>query len=163
MTTGVWAGATRRVQVGLAVLACAIMAGCSSPPKPVVTAVSGSIEGSPRLNPSVNQRPSPLLMRLYELRTPAAFSSADFMALYQSDQAALATDMVAREEFMLQPGETRALRKTLAADTRYIGVLGIYRNLEKATWRAVVPIQVGKSQTLTVKAGELAVTAEVKP
>jgi len=129
----------------------------------VVTTVAGSIEASPRLNPSINQRPSPLLMRVYELRTPAAFSNADFMALYQSDQAALATDMVAREEFMLQPGENRAVRKTLAADTRYIGVLGIYRNLEKATWRAVVPVQVGKAQTLTVKAGELAVTVEVKP
>jgi type VI secretion system protein VasD len=163
VTTGVWAGATRRVQVGLAGLVCAIAAGCSSPPKPVVTTVAGSIEASPRLNPSINQRPSPLLMRVYELRTPAAFSNADFMALYQSDQAALATDMVAREEFMLQPGENRAVRKTLAADTRYIGVLGIYRNLEKATWRAVVPVQVGKAQTLTVKAGELAVTVEVKP
>lgn len=163
MTTGVWAGATRRVQVGLAGLVCAIAAGCSSPPKPVVTTVAGSIEASPRLNPSINQRPSPLLMRVYELRTPAAFSNADFMALYQSDQAALATDIVAREEFMLQPGENRAVRKTLAADTRYIGVLGIYRNLEKATWRAVVPVQVGKAQTLTVKAGELAVTVEVKP
>jgi len=151
------------VQVGLAGLVCAIAAGCSSPPKPVVTTVAGSIEASPRLNPSINQRPSPLLMRVYELRTPAAFSNADFMALYQSDQAALATDMVAREEFMLQPGENRAVRKTLAADTRYIGVLGIYRNLEKATWRAVVPVQVGKAQTLTVKAGELAVTVEVKP
>jgi type VI secretion system protein VasD len=163
VTTGVWAGATRRVQVGLAGLVCAIAAGCSSPPKPVVTTVAGSIEASPRLNPSINQRPSPLLMRVYELRTPAAFSNADFMALYQSDQAALATDMVAREEFMLQPGENRAVRKTLAADTRYIGVLGIYRNLEKATWRAVVPVQVGKAQILTVKAGELAVTVEVKP
>ena len=141
-----------------------LAAGCGGAPKPPPpTTVNGAIQASPQLNPSVNQRPSPLLLRVYELKSPAAFGSADFMALYQSDQATLAADLVARDEFMLQPGENRPYRKTLGPDTKFIGVVGAYRNLEKSTWRTVVAVQPGKAQTLTIRAGDLAVSAEVKP
>lgn len=143
----------------LAIAGLLALAGCASAPKPA--SVTGAIEAAPQLNPSVNQRPSPLMLRVYELKSPALFNAADFMALYQSDQATLAADMVAREEFILQPGEKRAYAKTFGPDTRFIGVIGAYRNLERATWRAVVPVQPG-AQTLTIKAGELAVTAVVQ-
>ena len=139
-------------------------AGCGGAPKPPPpTVVNGAIQASPQLNPSVNQRPSPLVLRVYELKSPAAFNSADFMALYQGDQATLAADLVARDEFMLQPGENRPYKKTLGADTKFIGVIGAYRNLEKSTWRAVVQVIPNKPQTLTIRAGDLAVSAEVKP
>jgi type VI secretion system protein VasD len=155
----------RRRLACLSLLGAALLgAGCGGAPKPPPpTTVSGAIQASPQLNPSVNQRPSPLLLRVYELKSPAAFGSADFMALYQSDQATLAADLVARDEFMLQPGENRPYKKTLGADTKFIGVIGAYRNLEKSTWRAVVPVQPNKAQTLTIRAGDLAVSAEVKP
>ena len=150
---------------GLSLLGAALLgAGCGGAPKPPPpTTVNGAIQASPQLNPSVNQRPSPLLLRVYELKSPAAFGSADFMALYQSDQATLAADLVARDEFMLNPGENRPYKKTLGADTKFIGVIGAYRNLEKSTWRAVVPVIPNKPQTLTIRAGDLAVSAEVKP
>ena len=152
-----------RVRVFTA-LAFAILAGCSSPPKPPApTVVAGSIQAAPQLNPSVNKRPSPLQLRIYELKAAAAFGSADFMSLYQADQTALSADFVAREEFVLQPGETRAYNKTLAAETRFIGVVGVYRDLERATWRTVVAVQPNKAQTLTIRAGELAVSASVAP
>lgn len=148
----------------LALAASILAAGCSSPPKPPPpTTVDGTIQASAQVNLSVNRRPSPLLLRVYELKTPSAFNSADFMALYQGDQAALAADLVAREEVMLQPGETRPYKKTLGAETKFIGVFAAYRNLEKATWRAVVPVQPNKAQGITIRAGELAVSAEVKP
>lgn len=150
------------VRASLAVAACALLAACASaPPKPAV--VAGSIQAAPQLNPSVNKRPSPLQVRIYELKAAAAFGSADFMSLYQSDQAALATEFIAREEFVLQPGETRPYNKTLSPDTRFIGVVGVYRDLERATWRTVVAVQPGKAQTLTIRAGELIISATVQP
>lgn len=150
---------------GVTLMGAALLgAGCGGAPKPPPpTVVSGAIQASPQLNPSVNQRPSPLVLRIYELKSPAVFNSADFMSLYQGDQATLAADLVARDEFMLQPGENRPYKKTLGADTKFIGVVGAYRNLEKATWRAVVQLIPNKPQTLTIRAGDLAVSAEVKP
>jgi type VI secretion system protein VasD len=164
-----------RRAIGVAVvcagLAAAALSGCKStppppPPPPMPTPVTGSIQGASELNPSVTQRPSPLLLRVYELKSPTAFNQADFMALYQADQATLGADLVAREEFMLAPGEIRPYRKTLAPETRFIGVVAAYRNLEQATWRTIVPvIRPGQAQAqkLVIRADSLAVSASLQP
>ena len=148
----------RTVCAGLVFVA---LAGCSSAPK--VTSVSGNVVAATDLNPSVSQRPSPLLLRIYELKSAAAFNQADFMALYQGDAAALGAEMVAREELTLQPGESRPLNKPLNADTRFVGVFAAYRNLEKARWRAVLPVQPGQAQKLTIRADALAVSIQAVP
>ncbi|GAA0754524.1 type VI secretion system lipoprotein TssJ [Ideonella azotifigens] len=152
---------------GSASSACAaalLMAACASaPPPPKPTVVSGSIAASARVNPSVSQRPSPLLLRVYELKTANAFNAADFVSLYQRDQAELGTEVVAREEFTLAPGERRALNKTLAPETRFIAVFAAYRDIEHAKWRSVVAVTPGKQQQLLIQADELAVSAVVQP
>lgn len=153
----------RRAGLALAALgiACCV-AGCGTfGSKPA--RVEGSIAAAAGLNPSVNDRPSPLLLRIYELRSPTAFNQADFMSLYQSDQATLAADLVVREEMMLQPGEVRPFNKQLSPETRFIGVIAFYRNLERATWRAVVPVAPNKTQKLVVRADRLALSATLQP
>lgn len=137
------------------------LSGCKT--APILTEVTGNIQGATELNPSVNQRPSPLLLRLYELKSATTFNQADFMALYQADQATLGADLVAREEIMLAPGEARPYKKSLAPETRFIGVVAVYRNLESATWRTIVPVQSGKAQRLTIRAESLAVSASLQP
>lgn len=151
----------RRAGLRLAAMGCGVwLLGCGTPaPKP--TRVEASILAASDLNPSVNGRPSPVLLRVYELRSQTAFNQADFMTLYQSDQGALAADLVAREEMMLQPGEQRTLNRQLAADTRFIGVIAAYRDLERAIWRAVVQVTPGQQQKLTLRADRLAVSAAV--
>ncbi|MDY0743302.1 type VI secretion system lipoprotein TssJ [Paucibacter sp. R3-3] len=155
---------TSASRILLSVLACTAalaLAGCgSSPPKP--TQLSGTIKASPAVNPSASARPSPLLLRVYELKTDAAFGKADFMALYQRDQAELAADLVAREEYMLSPGETRSFTKKLAPETRFIGVLAAYRDLEHAVWRKVVPVPPGEKLQAVIQADALSVDVTVK-
>jgi type VI secretion system protein VasD len=136
------------------------LGGCASGPKP--TPVSGSIAASAKVNPSVSKRPSPLLVRVYELKAPTAFNAADFVSLYQRDQAELGPDLVAREELTLAPGETKPWAKTLAPETRFVGVFAAYRDLEHARWRAVVPVKPGQKQQIVIQADELAVSATVK-
>ena len=145
----------------LASVASLMASGCSSAPKP--TAVSGNIEASAGLNPSVTQRPSPLLLRIYELKSAAAFNQADFMSLYQADQATLGAELITREEVMLQPGETRPFEKKLSVDTRFVGVVAAYRNLEQATWRSIAAVQPGRSQKITIRVEPLSVSATVSP
>lgn len=139
--------------VGLALA----LAGCASAPKP--TQVAGSIEASALVNPSSSQRPSPVLLRVYELKTAAAFNSADFMSLYQRDKAELGADLVAKEEFVLAPGESRKYAKTLAQETRFLGVIAAFRDVEHARWRSIVAVRPGQMQTLVIKADRLSVEA----
>jgi type VI secretion system protein VasD len=134
--------------------------GCASAPKPAQ--VVGTIEASARLNPSASNRPSPLLLRVYELKSAAAFNAADFVSLYQRDQAELGADMLGREELMLSPGETKPYAKTLAPETRFLGVVGAYRDLEHANWRSVLAIQPGRKQQVVIRAEERAVSAVAK-
>jgi type VI secretion system protein VasD len=124
--------------------------------------LSGRVEAASGVNPSVNQRPSPLLVRLYELKAPTAFNQADFMALYSADQASLGGDLLARDELTLQPGESRPYTRTLNPETRHIGVFAAYRDLERARWRAIAPVQPAKRQTLLVRADTLAVSVLVQ-
>jgi type VI secretion system protein VasD len=145
-----------------AALGAAALSGCKSAPS--ATPVSGSVQGASELNRSVNQRASPLLLRVYELKSETAFNKADFMALYQSDQATLGADLVAREEFMLAPGEIRPYKKTLAPETRFVGVVAAYRDLERSTWRTIAPIpKAGKAQKLLIRADSLAVSVSMQP
>ena len=138
-----------------------LAAGCSSAPK--VASLTGNLQASADMNPSVSQRPSPLLIRIYELKSVAGFNQADFMALYQSDTATLGADMVSREEITLQPGETRPYNKVLGAETRFVAVFAGYRNLEKARWRVAVPVEAGRAQKVMIRADALSVSALVSP
>lgn len=137
-------------------IALALVA-CAGAPKPAQ--VAGTIQASQTVNPSTSKRPSPLLLRVYELKTAAVFNSADFMTLYQRDKAELGADMLGKEEFVLVPGESKTFNKTLAMDTRFLGVVAAYRDVEHAKWRSVVPVQPGQMHTLVIRANELAVEA----
>jgi type VI secretion system protein VasD len=143
--------------------ACVVvaLAACASAPKPTQF-TGGTIEGSAQLNPSVTKRPSPLVLRIYELKNATAFSSADFVALYERDKAELAADIVSREEIILQPGESRPVAaKTLAPEVRFIGVMGAFRDLERAQWRSIVAVLPGQKQRVTIRADGLAVQVTV--
>lgn len=140
-------------------VAALVLAGCASTPKP--TEIDGTIKAAATLNPSISKRPSPLLVRVYELKTASAFNNADFVSLYQRDQTELGADLVAREEFVINPSESKPIRRLAAPETRFIGVIGAYRDLEHAKWRAIVALQPGQKQTLTISADELAITAVV--
>lgn len=135
-----------------------LLAGCATPP-PKPAEVAGTIQASPQVNPSTSKRPSPLLLRVYELKTAATFNSADFMSLYQRDKTELGADLLGREEYTLAPGESRTFAKALSPDTRFIGVLAAYRDVEHARWRSVVPVQPNQKHTLVIRANELAVEA----
>jgi len=158
---------TRRKLAVLAPLAV-LVAACGSkpppppPPPPPPAEMSGRVQASDNVNPSVSKRPSPVLIRVYELRTATAFNAADFISLFQKDQAELAADLVARDEFMMSPGETRPLTKVLNNDTRFIAVFAAFRDLERATWRAVVPVQAHQKHDITVRADGLVVSATAK-
>jgi type VI secretion system protein VasD len=132
-------------------------------PAPLPTLIAGTITAAANLNPSVNQRPSPLGVRLYEMRTVADFAKADFMALYQADVATLGSGLVLRDEFTLLPGESRAYQRTLSPDTRFIAVFAAYRDVERATWRASAAVQPGRKQTLVLRADSLALSLAIQP
>jgi|TARA_R100000935_G_scaffold17803_1_gene34525 type VI secretion system protein VasD len=124
----------------LAVLA--VLSGCSAlSPNSDLTKLDLSLQGSDQLNPDLNGRPSPVVIRLLELKHPVAFENADFFSLYQRPKEALSPDLVIQEELELRPGEQRDLKLFVQDGSRYVGVLAAYRDLPESSWRFVIPLQ----------------------
>jgi type VI secretion system protein VasD len=157
----------RHVLSAAALVACPLLGylvGCASKaaPEPSPASLGGEVTADADLNLSANARPSPLPLRLFELRAATAFNRADFLSLYQADLQALGAELLAREELVLAPGESRVLQKVLNPDTRFIGVFGAYRAFERAVWRAVAPVQPGKRHQLQIRAASLAVSLQLQ-
>lgn len=125
--------------------------------------VSGTISAAADLNPSATQRPSPLVLRIYELRSDTAFSKADFIALYQQEQATIGSDLVLKDEFVVAPGETRPYERTLSIETRWLAVFGAYRNVERAVWRAITAVPPGRQLKLAIRADSQALSLTLQP
>jgi len=122
--------------------ALAALGGCSAlSPNSDLTKLDLSLQGSDRLNPDLNGRPSPIVIRLIELKHPVAFENADFFSLYQRPKESLSPDLVIQEELELRPGEQRDLKLFVQEDSRYVGVLAAYRDLPESNWRFVIPLQ----------------------
>lgn len=123
----------------------AILTGCSSPPKPPIATVSLNVQ--PNINPiststTETKAPEarPVVIRFYELTSLAAFSSADFFSVFNDYKTTLENELITSEEFRLMPGHKQKFNRTLNIDTRYVGVVAAYKDLEQSQWRASTAI-----------------------
>ena len=130
-------------KISLIVLALAL-AGCSAlgggsdaPPQKEATRLSIAISADADVNVDPKGRGAPVLLRVYELKGDVAFQEAAFFALQDTDKAALGADLLAVDQFIIRPGETRQITRKSRPDTTAIGVFAGYRDLPNATWRLV--------------------------
>ncbi|VVM86899.1 hypothetical protein PS662_02620 [Pseudomonas fluorescens] len=140
-----------------ALTALVLLAACSSlSPYSHVTKVNLKLTGSDQLNPDLNGRPSPIVVRLFELKHPVTFENADFFSLYERAKEFLAPDLVASEELELRPGETVELKLSVEEGSRYVGILAAYRDLPETKWRytvQVTPVDVTEADLTLDQAG----------
>lgn len=124
-------------------LLCAALAGaaCSrdtGAERPVNRTLS--VGAGPRIN-IYDDRPTPVVLRLYQLSGRSAFDGADFWALFDTDAEALAGEVVDRRSLSpLYPGEQRLVDIDLSPDTRYLGVFGEFADMDTQTTKAVAAV-----------------------
>jgi type VI secretion system protein VasD len=154
---------SRTLLPALMALAGLGMSGCADVPipfmkkKPEPTLIEAKAVTSLQLNPDTRKRPSPVVVRVYELKARTQFDSADFISLFERDKDLLGGELVAREEFVMRPGETKELNRTPQADTKFLAVLVGYRDLEKARSRAVAAVEPNKTNRWVIKIEPLSV------
>lgn len=140
-----------------AAVVVALLAGCgAAPPKPTV--IKAAVAGAADLNPDGRGRASPIVVRIFELKTLAAFNGADFFSLWDRERETLAAELVARDELQLRPGEQRTFERTLQPETGYVAVIAAFRDLERAQWRAAVAIVPHRTQPIVIKLEARSVT-----
>ena len=122
------------------------------------------------VNPDARGRASPLSVRILELRSRSGFDAADFFSLYDRDQATLGTELLAKEQYILRPNDTQGYTRKAHAETRFLGVVAAYRDLEGSTWRVATgiappapPVRGAQPtrQRVTIRCGRAGVQLEV--
>jgi type VI secretion system protein VasD len=153
-------GITRRsAAVGLASGALLLAVGCApKPPAPGAARLAGAIEATAAVNPDSRGRPSPIVVKLFELRAAGAFESADFFALVDREREALGTDLLRKDDVTLRPGERIPLDRPLDPETRYLGVVAGYRNLERARWRTAAVVAPDRVNRVLIRLDAAGVT-----
>ena len=133
--------------------ACSSVSWMQSP-----TTIDSQILASFEINPDANGRPSPLVVRVYELKSISAFNDADFFKLYDEEVATLGGDLLSREEFELTPGEGRKIAHKANEQSRYFAVVAAFRNIDQASWRASAALELNSKNSLIVRIDKQSVT-----
>lgn len=96
------------------------------------------------INPDERNHPSPVFIRLYELKSPLAFHQADFMTLYNKDKATLEADFVAKRELKrFVPGESREERFVLNPTTKYVALYAEFFQYQNANYKIIFEVTPG--------------------
>lgn len=126
------------------------------------TKVDTVILASHEINPDATQRPSPVVLRIYELTSDTTFNSADFFQLYDEETSTLGDELVSRQELDMTPGEERELAFKPQINTRYLGVIAAFRNIDKAVWRKSFALHLNATNNLTIKIDEQSVSLDYR-
>ncbi|KOP60707.1 type VI secretion protein [Pseudomonas coronafaciens pv. porri] len=136
-------------------LLLSLLAGCSVlSPYSKQTRLDISVIADNQLNPDINGRPSPVVIKLLELKRPTTAESMDFFSLYQRTEDVLANDLAASEIVELRPGDRIELKLKLHEGSRYFAVLAAYRSLSETRWRHVIQVSPGQQNRAVFLLGE---------
>lgn len=131
----------RYLAAALALGLLTVLTGCATPVKETPpTLARFAFKASDGLNPNLNGAPSPIGVRIYELRATGQLQQSDFFTLFDADQATLGADLVRREEMTFAPGESKTIDRELDPQTRFVGIMAAYRKIDQIQWRAVVNV-----------------------
>jgi type VI secretion system protein VasD len=143
----------RRALLALPVL---FLAACASPPPPAVLQLT--LLGGADQNPGPSGHPQSVAVRLFELRGSEKFARADVFALTEHERQTLGDDDLGSQELVLRPGERRIVTRSLKPGTRFIGVVVLFHDIDRAHWRALAPVAASGPSRRVLEVKDLAAT-----
>ena len=117
------------------------VSGCSwfsEPPlEPLDPHLTLTLQASLDTNRNLYGRPSPVLVRVFQLANSQAFQRATLSQLSTNPEQILRADFHGQEVFLLRPGQRYRYHFIPEPRTRDIGVIVEYRSIDEARWRVV--------------------------
>lgn len=156
-----------RCQFVLPVSVAFVLSGCflfsSGPPKSTPTMIEVTLATAADVNPDARNRPSPIMVRFYELKSLTAFQAADFFSIFDRDKDILASELTARDEFSLAPNDRQGFSREPKAETKFIGVIAAFRDIDRAVWRASYEIPLNRATAVNVRLDARRITILAEP
>lgn len=130
----------------------AALAACAAPPPPPPPPVLDlTILGGSDQNPDRSGRAAPVAVRLYQLAAPGRFESADVYALSEKEAQTLGEQSLGSEQVIVRPGQTVPVHRELKPGVQFLGVAVLFRDIDRAHWRALAPLKPHGPTKLTLK------------
>lgn len=112
------------------------------------------------INPDDDKKPSPLFVRMYQLKSAKMFNRANFIDLYEKDKDVLGADMISKRKLRrIKPGESRAENFVLNKDARYIGLYAEFLQYKKSSFKLLIPVVptnvIGTSEDVLIAGNKL--------
>lgn len=119
-------------------LSLALLCACSSPPKQY--SIKG--EGDQVLNRDTNGKSLSVVVRIYQLKDANEFSKLTFdtLAAGYPESDLLGPSLLSKSDVILVPGGSYTSSEKLLDDTRFIGIVGMFRNPDPHHWRQLVDV-----------------------
>ena len=114
-----------------------MLAACTASPP---TTVHLTLRAAKALNPDETGLPNPVQTHIYMLKGAETFDNTDYFQLVDKEKSVLGGDLLAQDNEMLRPGQTRELSLPVPPGTKTVAVSAAFRNIDKGTWRATVPL-----------------------
>lgn len=93
------------------------------------------------INPDENKTPSPLFVRMYELKSTKLFKKANFIDIYEQDKKMLGADFISVVKLKrLKPGEDRENSFVLDKKTRFVGLYAEFLKYKSARYKMIIPV-----------------------
>src|SRR5262245_56376543 len=138
----------RAARLAVLLVSISLLGSCGGATPPPL--LQGSMKAGQLTNPDAHGRPSPIVVRVYELRSGTGLTGAEFFSLFERETDTLGADLVGREEFILSPKEIKPYKRQLQPDTKFIGVVAAFRDVDNSRWREVVAVPAKKESTITI-------------
>jgi type VI secretion system protein VasD len=119
-----------------------------------------NIRAATNVNPDFKGQPSPVVVRLYQLAGKAAFDTLTYAEFFENDHSKLGNEYITLDEFLIEPDSTTPVELKISENTRFIGVIAGFRDLDQATWRHTLAIpekRFWRDNGIEVQVSELAV------
>ncbi len=112
--------------------------------------------------------PSPLIVRMYELKSADMFNKANFIDIFERDAEVLGADMIDKQQLKhMQPGETREVNFVLSNETQYVGLFAEFLQYKDAKYKLLIPIALtnvfSSSAKIKISGNELSIAEKPAP
>lgn len=83
---------------------------------------------------------SPVVIRIYQLKTADKFSAAPYLSLVDDDAETLGDTLLASKEFVLKPSSSISIDVPFDSKAEFVGIVALYKepDLKKDNWRLLL-------------------------
>jgi type VI secretion system protein VasD len=121
-----------------------LIAGCAATEHAAAVPYSITFDVAGDVNQDASRRATPIVLKVFQLKTSSAFDSADFFSLQSKPDGVLGNELLSVDRIIVRPGESRTLHYSGSVDAHAIGVVAEYRRIEQSRWKLTIPLPPAK-------------------